>query len=313
MASAAGRRPFTPPTGRHARTPSARRRSTDLRPLTGKASRQCPAGRLPSYLPSDPAEEHHGRGEQPPRRGGQGGLGARWNRGDLAILLCGVLAAMSHHVRRPAPARSTSLPPSSTPWRPLRPPPNPSLPPLPHRCRVQRNEPPALGTPATADAGAGGTGACTPRSGRPRSASVTRPPISTSRSTRWNLIPPRRQPDHRSAGNQGRLLADALRNPRQRFGQHHVRHRPQLGRRGRPLQPPEFSGQQWATGSTVDTATGTIPYRVDSVTTYLKASLKDSPIWDMVPNRRGPHQLLHARTRGGRTWWSRLACRPCGP
>jgi hypothetical protein len=33
------------------------------------------------------------------------------------------------------------------------------------------------------------------------------------------------------------------------------------------------------------TATGTIRYRVDSVTTYLKASLKDSPIWDMVPNR----------------------------
>ncbi|WP_255769345.1 class F sortase [Pseudarthrobacter sulfonivorans] len=35
----------------------------------------------------------------------------------------------------------------------------------------------------------------------------------------------------------------------------------------------------------VVTATGSIRYRVDSVTTYLKASLKDSPIWDMVPNR----------------------------
>ncbi|QNE16198.1 class F sortase [Pseudarthrobacter sp. NBSH8] len=35
----------------------------------------------------------------------------------------------------------------------------------------------------------------------------------------------------------------------------------------------------------VVTATGTIPYRVDSVTTYLKDSLKDSPIWDMVPSR----------------------------
>ena len=42
-----------------------------------------------------------------------------------------------------------------------------------------------------------------------------------------------------------------------------------------------------AVGDTFDvvTATGTIPYRVDSVTTYLKASLKDSPIWDMVPSR----------------------------
>lgn len=35
----------------------------------------------------------------------------------------------------------------------------------------------------------------------------------------------------------------------------------------------------------VDTASGTITYRVESITTYLKSSLKDSPIWDVVPNR----------------------------
>lgn len=35
----------------------------------------------------------------------------------------------------------------------------------------------------------------------------------------------------------------------------------------------------------VDTAAGTIPYRVDSVTMYLKSGLKDSPIWAIVPNR----------------------------
>jgi sortase (surface protein transpeptidase) len=35
----------------------------------------------------------------------------------------------------------------------------------------------------------------------------------------------------------------------------------------------------------VVTSTGTIRYRVDSVTTYLKATLKDSPIWDIVPSR----------------------------
>ncbi|MDQ0730270.1 class F sortase [Arthrobacter sp. B1I2] len=35
----------------------------------------------------------------------------------------------------------------------------------------------------------------------------------------------------------------------------------------------------------VETAAGTISYRVDSITTYLKSSLKDSPVWDMVPNR----------------------------
>ncbi|WP_045731197.1 class F sortase [Pseudarthrobacter chlorophenolicus] len=36
---------------------------------------------------------------------------------------------------------------------------------------------------------------------------------------------------------------------------------------------------------TMETGTGAIPYRVDSVTTYVKASLKDSPIWEIVPNR----------------------------
>jgi hypothetical protein len=35
----------------------------------------------------------------------------------------------------------------------------------------------------------------------------------------------------------------------------------------------------------VVTGNGTIQYRVDSVTTYIKSALKDSPIWDMVPNR----------------------------
>jgi hypothetical protein len=35
----------------------------------------------------------------------------------------------------------------------------------------------------------------------------------------------------------------------------------------------------------VDTTTGTMAFEVDSVTTYLKSSLKDSPIWDIVPNR----------------------------
>lgn len=44
---------------------------------------------------------------------------------------------------------------------------------------------------------------------------------------------------------------------------------------------------QAATGDrfAVDTASGTVTYRVDSITTYLKDSLKDSPIWDVVPNR----------------------------
>jgi hypothetical protein len=36
---------------------------------------------------------------------------------------------------------------------------------------------------------------------------------------------------------------------------------------------------------TVTTASGTMTYRVDSVTTYTKATLKDSPIWAVAPNR----------------------------
>ncbi|MEO5321093.1 class F sortase [Arthrobacter sp. CC3] len=36
---------------------------------------------------------------------------------------------------------------------------------------------------------------------------------------------------------------------------------------------------------TVATSTGAMTYRVDSVTTYTKATFKDSPIWAVVPNR----------------------------
>jgi hypothetical protein len=35
---------------------------------------------------------------------------------------------------------------------------------------------------------------------------------------------------------------------------------------------------------TVETATAAMTYRVDSVTTYTKSTLKDSPIWTVVPN-----------------------------
>lgn len=36
---------------------------------------------------------------------------------------------------------------------------------------------------------------------------------------------------------------------------------------------------------TVATETGVLRYTVDSVTTYTKSTLKDSPVWDAVPNR----------------------------
>jgi Sortase domain len=36
---------------------------------------------------------------------------------------------------------------------------------------------------------------------------------------------------------------------------------------------------------TVVTSSGELEYRVDSVTTYVKSGLKDSPIWEVAPNR----------------------------
>lgn len=36
---------------------------------------------------------------------------------------------------------------------------------------------------------------------------------------------------------------------------------------------------------TITTASGEVAYRVDSVTTYVKSGLKDSPIWQVAPNR----------------------------
>ncbi|ADX73531.1 sortase family protein, LPXTG-site transpeptidase [Pseudarthrobacter phenanthrenivorans Sphe3] len=36
---------------------------------------------------------------------------------------------------------------------------------------------------------------------------------------------------------------------------------------------------------TVTTSAGTLEYQVDSVTTYVKSGLKDSPIWEVAPNR----------------------------
>ena len=50
-----------------------------------------------------------------------------------------------------------------------------------------------------------------------------------------------------------------------------------------------FNHLSWAAHEgdelTVTTASGVLAYRVESVTTYSKSTLKDSPIWDAVPNR----------------------------
>lgn len=54
-------------------------------------------------------------------------------------------------------------------------------------------------------------------------------------------------------------------------------------------QDAPFNHLSWAATPgdelTVTTATGVLTYRVDEVTTYSKSTLKDSPIWAVVPNR----------------------------
>ena len=57
------------------------------------------------------------------------------------------------------------------------------------------------------------------------------------------------------------------------------------------------------------TASGTMRYRVDSVDTYVKASLKDSPIWTAVPNRLVLISCYTEDPWGKTWWWSRLRSR----
>ena len=92
------------------------------------------------------------------------------------------------------------------------------------------------------------------------------------------------EPEHCAAGDHGRLLAQAVREARGRVDQHHVRHRSQLGRPGRPvnhLSTAAVPGDKF----TVITSAGDMTYKVESVTTNTKTSLKDSAIWAVVPNR----------------------------
>ena len=52
---------------------------------------------------------------------------------------------------------------------------------------------------------------------------------------------------------------------------------------------------------TVQTATGSLGYQVDTVATYTKSTLKDSAIWAVVPNRLVLISCYSERSRGART------------
>lgn len=204
-----------------------------------------------------------------------------WNRGDLAILLCGVLGFLSLTFGAPllspgdgpirgaemqAPAGAT---PSSVPW-PLS---------ATGSVKVQATTPPAPGPGTAADAGPALPDASAPlRILYPAAAIDTAiHPLEpdTSAVASRTVEPPTTMDGYwltpfgtpgNGSGNTTYVIGHSWEGRDAPFN-----HLSSAAAVGDPFD--------------VVTATGTIHYRVDSVTTYLKASLKDSPIWDMVPNR----------------------------
>ncbi|NUS35220.1 MAG: class F sortase [Pseudarthrobacter sp.] len=207
----------------------------------------------------------------------------RWNRGDLAILLCGVLAFLSFTLGAPllhqghGAAANTAGPPSSTAASPA-----PVRPPAP--------------VAATGETTTGRTTAA------PTVAAVL-PPAS--------VLPAAAAPVH-------------INYPSADFDVTvHPLDLDSAAQSSRTIEPPATKDGYWLTtfgvpgsgsGNTtyvighswegadapfnhlssaaaagdlfdVATAAGTISYRVEDVSTYDKSSLKDSPVWDMVPNR----------------------------
>lgn len=204
----------------------------------------------------------------------------RWNRGDLAILSCGVVAFLSITFGTPlfqqAPVAAHLSVPASAPMA-AGPASTPGAAPIA-----------ATGTPAAA----------------PAAAPVQAPPVGPQ-------LPAAAQPVHISYPS---AAFDVAVHPLDLDG---------AAQSSRTIEPPTTKDGYWLTpfgtpgkgsGNTtyvighswegadapfnhlssaaavgdlfdVETATGSITYQVDNVTTYVKSSLKDSPVWDMVPNR----------------------------
>jgi hypothetical protein len=212
----------------------------------------------------------------------------RWNRGDLAILLCGVLAFLSLTFGAP----------------------------LFHQMQVQASEgSPVMGAPVTgitspdpaqltaATLAAGGTGAAA-QGQAPAPAGTAAPPVIP-------VLPAAAQPVRIRYASAAfdvpvhSLDLDAAAQASQTVEPPATKDGYWLAPFGTPGQGSANTtyviGHSWdgadapfnhlssaaAAGDRfeVDTAAGTIHYKVDSVTTNLKSSLKDSPIWSIVPNR----------------------------
>lgn len=217
----------------------------------------------------------------------------RWNRGDLAILCCGILAFLSFTVGaplfHPAPLLAAGSVSASA-----------------------RSVPVAAESPAAGPLAAGPLGAAAPiaETGVPQppaaAAQAPAPPAADAPD-----LPPAAPPLHI---RYPAAAFDVAVQPLDLDGE---------AQSSRTIEPPATKDGYWLTafgipgkgsGNTtyvighswegadapfnhlssaaavgdlldVQTPAGTISYHVDSVTTYLKSGLKDSPVWDMVPNR----------------------------
>jgi hypothetical protein len=208
----------------------------------------------------------------------------RWNRGDLAILLCGMLAFLSisfgaplfHQIQASAGGNSTRI--GSAAAGTMSPEPAPAALPTPETHGMEALDsapaPIAVGAPADALPPAAG-----PVRVRYAAAGFDVPihalDLDAEAQASQTIEPP--------ATKDGYWLT-AFGIP----GQESENTTYVIGHSWEGADAPFnhlSSAAAVGDGFEVDTATGTIPYKVDGVTTYLKSSLKDSPIWSIVPNR----------------------------
>ncbi|MET3720154.1 MULTISPECIES: sortase [unclassified Arthrobacter] len=226
--------------------------------------------------------------KQPGRHGARGRKLRGWNRGDLAILLCGVLGFLSltfggplfnagdtsnHGASSALAAERPALsvgPPSHLPW------------PLSRTGQAYAGPPEAPASSPTP--GAAGPGPALPDASAPVRILYPAAAIDTavhplepdgSAVASRTVVPPATVDGYwltpfgvpgNGSGNTTYIIGHSWEDRDAPFNH---------------LSSNAAEGDEF----NLFTASGSIRYRVDSVTTYLKASLKDSPIWEMVPNR----------------------------
>ncbi|SDS50971.1 hypothetical protein SAMN04489743_0225 [Pseudarthrobacter equi] len=209
----------------------------------------------------------------------------RLNRTDLAILLCGVTAAMG--ITFGGPLLQQGPPPAvvnAVAAAPATAEPVPSATPAPISAAASSTTTPALGLPATAT-----PVQAAPEPALPEAAAPVR--ISYPSADLDVPVHPL-EPDSAAAASQTIVPPETKDaywlTPYGTPGNNSANTTYVIGHSWDGADAPFnhlSSAARVGDSFTVETGTGAISYRVDTVTTYVKASLKDSPIWDIVPNR----------------------------